>query len=277
MLDHLGGLNRHPDQVVAELVQQRLEHGARVLDRGRRRRCGRGFGRPRWPAKPQVFRRAGEGDGPAAGLTRECLLQVPRPIRQEAAPRRAPPRRPSSAETAFLSAAARRRHPHGPPRRRACRGRPRRHPRPRRQCNVGAEGEGAGSETGPDQFGKARLVERRLALRQSRDPLLIEIDRNRGNPGRGRAGGGHRAEMPQAEDRELHVVLLEDPAILRKPVDGPQHALADGELRLPAERANASRVQQDERAVADPSALAARIGQLRAQRRAAPRSSRSSR
>ena len=68
-----------------------------------------------------------------------------------------------------------------------------------------AEGESAGSETGPDQFSKPRLVEWRLALRQSRDPLRIEVHRNRRDPGRSRAGGGHRAEMPQAEDRELHV------------------------------------------------------------------------
>ena len=75
VLDHFGGLNRHPDQVVAELAQQRLKDGARALvahadddAAGISEHLDR-------LAKPQVFRRAGEGDGPAAGLTRERLLQ----------------------------------------------------------------------------------------------------------------------------------------------------------------------------------------------------------
>ena len=68
-------LNRHPDQVVTELAQQRLEDRPRALiadadddPSGIAEHLDR-------PAKPQIFRRAGEGDGAAAGLTCECLLQ----------------------------------------------------------------------------------------------------------------------------------------------------------------------------------------------------------
>ena len=133
VLDHLGGLDRHPDQVVAELAEQRLEDRARALVARRRRRCGRDFGTPRSPGRAADF--------PASRRRRRCGRRpdartpapARRPSRPEAAPRRARPRRPSDAETAFLSAAARRRHRRGLPRRPACRGRPRRRRRPRRR------------------------------------------------------------------------------------------------------------------------------------------------
>ena len=75
VFDHLGGLNRHPDQVVAELAQQRLEDRARVLVADADDDAAGVLEDLDGLAKPQVFRRAGEGDDAAAGLTRECLLQ----------------------------------------------------------------------------------------------------------------------------------------------------------------------------------------------------------
>ncbi len=154
-------------------------------------------------AKPQVFRRTGEGDGPAASLPRERLFECGdrsdrklgrhehhRAVLQVRKQHFCLPQHSVDIRTVVLIHGRVVANPHNIGR--------------SGSRNVGAEGEGARGETGLDQLRKARLVKRRLSLRQSGDPLLIEIDRNRGNPSRGGAGGGHRTEMPQAEDRELH-------------------------------------------------------------------------
>ena len=84
--------------------------------------------------------------------------------------------------------------------------------------------------------------------------------------------------MPEAEDAIPSCCApLEDPAIRVQPVEGADDALANGQLRLPSERANARGVEEDERVVADPAALAARIGQLGIDAEMAARSSQSNR
>src|SRR5581483_8735799 len=55
--------------------------------------------------------------------------------------------------------------------------------------------------------------------------------------------------------------LLEDPAVVDQPVDGAFDRLADAELRFPAERPHAPRVEPDERIVADPALAAAGIAE----------------
>ena len=75
VLDHLGGLDRHPDQVVTEFAQQRLEDGARALVADANHDPARVSEDLDGAAKPQIFRRTSEGDGPAGGLACERLFE----------------------------------------------------------------------------------------------------------------------------------------------------------------------------------------------------------
>ena len=79
---------------------------------------------------------------------------------------------------------------------------------------------------------------------------------------RGQARRGDAAEVPEPGHADLHGRALQEPRVRLEVLERPDHALADRQRRLPAERADLRAVEEDERAVADPAALAARVDAL---------------
>ena len=77
------------------------------------------------------------------------------------------------------------------------------------------------------------------------------------------AGGGDRAEVPETRGRDLHARASSSVGIRLQVVERANDAFADRQLRRPAERADPRGVEEDERAVADPAALAAGVLQHR--------------
>src|ERR1043166_6925565 len=83
-----------------------------------------------------------------------------------------------------------------------------------------------------------------------------------------RAGSGHTAEMPEAENDDVHDYLFArfvDPAVALEPAQCANDALLDRELGRPASGLNFFRVEEDEGIVADPAAIAAGVIETRFQ------------
>ena len=265
MLDHFGGLDRHPDDVVAELAQQRLEDAARAIvahadddAAGIAKHLDR-------LAEPQVLRRAGEGNGSAARRAAQtrCSSAATEPTGSCAETSTTAPsfrcgnsistcRRTASAsarsssstgvswQTQTTSASE-----HG--------------------RNVGAEGQRAGRDA---RAHRVRQVPARTAAARPPRASRSALDRGRW-PTVGIPAAAVQAAVTEPRCHRPKTASFMSAARTPSGSAASQSTVRNTPSRMvsfgfhPSARMR-SRVEQDERAVADPAALAARIGQLRA-------------
>src|SRR5262249_26770252 len=74
---------------------------------------------------------------------------------------------------------------------------------------------------------------------------------------------GRTARESRANRAGIDSPPVQDPRIRTQVVDGPQDGFFDAQPWLPASSAHSRAIQKDERAVANPTARAARIGETR--------------
>ena len=264
VLGHLGRLDRHPLDRVGERREQR-----RQPRRGRARSrtpttTRSGCGSLDRLAEPQVLRRAGERRPRGRPSRRPSRSSCRVRARPAAATRSAPPRRREERTARARSA---RTH----------------------EVDVGAivvvdrRVEGDPDDVGLANGGRGSVVNRRRAGAElrgqrarrapARDRRLAALqaprrraDRDRRRRRRGRRRPGRRrSRSPRCHRARGRATFMRSarrsstPGLRSQVVERPQDAVADCQLRPPAERADAGRVEEDERAVADPAALAAGV------------------